>query len=74
MFILRALMQCLWYCIAAKVTNSKIVILLIIAYLTTLIPVLGAAFGAPDLDVGTVVILSILGLAGGGIWSTPFVL
>ena len=58
--------------LVAKATNSKIVILLIVAYLTLVIPVLGPLFGAPDSDVRVAARLVMLGLVGGLVWSTPF--
>ena len=60
--------------LVARATNSKIVILLIVAYLTLVVPLIGPLFGAPDPDIMIVVTLAILGLVGGLVWSTPFVL
>ena len=60
--------------IISKVTKSRIVILLIIAYCTLIMPVFGALFGAPDLDIQVIASLALLGLIGGIVWSTPFVL
>jgi hypothetical protein len=60
--------------IIAKVTKSRTVILFIVAYCTLIIPVLGALFGAPNLDIQVIASLALLGLAGGIVWSTPFVL
>ena len=60
--------------LVAKATNSKIVILLIVTYLTLVIPVLGPLFGGPDPDVRVAATLVMLGLVGGLVWSTPFAL
>ena len=60
--------------LVARATNSKIVILLIVAYLTLVIPLLGPLFGAPDPDVRVAATLAMLGLVGGLVWSTPFAL
>ena len=51
-------------------TRSRIVILLAIAYLTLLIPVLGASFGASGSE--PLWQFAALGLVGGWVWSTPF--
>ena len=53
-------------------TRSRIVILLAIAYLTLLIPVLGASFGASGSE--PLWQFAALGLVGGLVWSTPFAL
>ena len=58
--------------LVAKATKSKIVILLIVAYLTLVIPVLPVLFGGPDPDVRVGATLVMLGLVGGIVWSTPF--
>ena len=60
--------------IISKVTKSRTGILFIVAYCTLIIPVFGALFGAPDLDIQVIASLALLGLAGGIVWSTPFVL
>ena len=60
--------------IIAKVTKSRTVILFTVAYCTLIFPVLGALFGAPNLDIQVIASLALLGLAGGIVWSTPFVL
>ena len=60
--------------LVAKTTNSKIVILLIVAYLTLGIPILGPLFGGSDPDVRVAATLAMLGLVGGLVWSTPFAL
>ena len=60
--------------LVAKATNSKIVILLIVAYLTLGIPILGPLFGGSDPDVRVAATLVMLGLVGGLVWSTPFAL
>ena len=56
----------------ALATRSKVVILLAIAYLTLLIPVLGASFGASGSE--PLWQFAALGLVGGLVWSTPFAL
>ena len=56
----------------AKVTHSKVLIVLGVAYLTLLIPVLGAAFGGTGSE--PLWAFAILGLVGGLFWSTPFAL
>jgi len=56
----------------ALATRSKVAILLAIAYLTLLIPVLGASFGASGSE--PLWQFAALGLVGGLVWSTPFAL
>jgi uncharacterized protein (DUF983 family) len=56
----------------ARVTRSPIAKLLAIAYLTLLVPVLGASFGASGSE--PLWQFAALGLAGGLAWSTPIVL
>ena len=58
--------------LVAKATRSRIVILLAVAYLTLLIPVLGASFGASGSE--PLWQFAALGLVGGLVWSTPFAL
>ena len=58
--------------LVALATRSKVVILLAIAYLTLLIPVLGASFGASGSE--PLWQFATLGLVGGLVWSTPFAL
>ncbi len=58
--------------IVAIVTRSRIVILLAVAYLTLLIPILGASFGASGSE--PLWQFAALGLVGGLVWSTPFAL
>ena len=53
-------------------TRSRIVILLAVAYLTLLIPVLGASFGASGSE--PLWQFGALGLVGGLAWSSPFAL
>lgn len=60
--------------LVAKATKSKVVILLVVTYLTLVMPVFGALFGAPDTSVRTGVTLGMLGFIGGLVWSTPFAL
>ena len=43
-----------------------------VAYLTFLIPVLGASFGAPNSDLDTLATLILMGMIGGLFWSSPF--
>ena len=45
-----------------------------ISFLTFMLPVLGAAFGAPNSDLDTLVSLIIVGTIGGLFWTTPFAL
>ena len=54
----------------ALATRSKVAILLAIAYLTLLIPVLGASFGASGSE--PLWQFAALGLVGGLVWSIPF--
>lgn len=58
----------------AKATNLKSIYLLIVAYLTVVIPVLFAVFGAGDPDVEVAAMIAVLGLVGGLVWSIPFAL
>lgn len=58
----------------AKATNLKLIYLLIVAYLTLIIPVLGPVFGAGDPDVEVAAMTGVLGLVGGLVWSIPFAL
>ncbi len=58
--------------LVAIATRSGIVILLAVAYLTLLIPVLGASFGASGSE--SLWQFAALGLVGGLVWSTPFAL
>jgi hypothetical protein len=56
----------------AKATRSKLRKVIIVAYLTLFIPVLGPAFGGTGSE--PLWAFAILGLAGGLFWSTPFAL
>ena len=58
--------------LVAWATKVKVATLLPIAYLTLLLPVLGAAFGASGAE--PLWQYGLLGLAGGLFWSTPFAL
>ena len=58
--------------LVAIATRSRIAILLAVAYLTLLIPVLGASFGASGSE--PLWQFAALGLVGGLVWSTPFAL
>lgn len=60
--------------IVAKVTKSKTIVLLPVAYMTLVIPVLGPTFGAPDLGLTIGLTITLLGLVGGLVWSTPIAL
>jgi hypothetical protein len=53
-------------------TRSKIYIALPVAYLTLLMPVLGAFFGSSGSE--SLWQFAVLGMTGGLIWSTPFTL
>ena len=46
--------------------------LITVAYLTFLMPVLGASFGAPNSNLETLATIVMLGAIGGAFWSTPF--
>ncbi|MBA45060.1 MAG: hypothetical protein CMB31_00535 [Euryarchaeota archaeon] len=52
--------------------NPSLKQLIPISFLTFVIPVLGASFGAPNRDLDTVLTIIFLGTIGGGFWSTPF--
>ena len=43
-----------------------------ISFLTFMMPVLGASFGAPNSDLDTLANIILIGAIGGGFWSTPF--
>ena len=58
--------------LVALATRSRIGILLAVAFLTLLIPVLGASFGASGSE--PLWQFAALGLVGGLVWSTPFAL
>ena len=45
-----------------------------VAYLTFLIPVLFASFGAPNSDLDTLATLIVMAAIGGAFWSLPYVL
>ena len=45
-----------------------------VAYLTFLIPVFGASFGAPNSDLDTLATIILLAAIGGAFWSLPYVL
>ena len=57
-------------CLVALATRSRIGTLLGVAYLTLLIPVLGASFGASGSE--PLWQFAALGLVGGLVWSIPF--
>ncbi|MQF68823.1 hypothetical protein FIM12_00605 [SAR202 cluster bacterium AD-804-J14_MRT_500m] len=56
----------------ALVTRSPVIKLLTVAFLTLLIPVLGASFGASGSE--PLWQFGALGLVGGLVWTTPFAL
>ena len=58
--------------LVALATRSRIGILLAIAFLTLLMPVFGASFGASGSE--PLWQFAALGLVGGLVWSTPFAL
>ena len=58
--------------LVALTTRSAFLILLPIAYLTLLVPVLGASFGASGSE--PLWQFGLLGVVGGLIWSIPFAL
>ena len=43
-----------------------------IAFLTSIIPLFGVLFGAPNSDLTTLMQIVIIGVVGGLFWSTPF--
>ena len=45
-----------------------------ISFLTFLMPLLGASFGAPNSQLTTIAIIILLGIIGGIFWSLPFVI
>ena len=49
-------------------------ILVPIGFLTSIIPLLGATFGAPNSEPITLVTIVLLGAIGGLFWSSPFAL
>ena len=58
--------------VVTVITRSKIYIVLPVAYLTLLMPVVGAFFGSSGSE--GLWQFALLGMAGGLIWSTPFAL
>ena len=48
-------------------------ILVPIGFLTSIIPLLGATFGAPNSEPSTLAMIVLLGAIGGVFWSLPFV-
>ena len=56
----------------AKITKVRVIMLLTVGYLTLLIPILGASFGASGSE--PLWQFAALGLVGGLVWSTPFVI
>ncbi len=45
--------------------------LIMVSYLTFIIPLLGASFGAPNSNLTTLATVVLLGLLGGAFWSIP---
>jgi hypothetical protein len=45
-----------------------------VSFLTFMMPILGASFGAPNGDLDTLATLIAMGVIGGAIWSLPYVL
>jgi len=45
-----------------------------VSFLTFMMPILGASFGAPNDDLDTLAMLIALGTIGGAFWSLPYVL
>ena len=45
-----------------------------VAYLTFLLPILGASFGAPNSNLDTLATIVLLGSVGGAFWSLPYVI
>ena len=54
--------------------NPSLKQLIPISFLTFMLPILGAAFGAPNSDLDTLATLILLGTIGGLFWATPFAL
>tara|TARA_B100001750_G_scaffold132047_1_gene104965 strand:+ start:384 stop:806 length:423 start_codon:yes stop_codon:yes gene_type:complete len=54
--------------------NPSLKQLIPISFLTFMLPILGAAFGAPNSDLDTLATLILLGTIGGLFWTTPFAL
>lgn len=46
--------------------------LILISLLTSIIPLFGASFGAPNSDLSTLGIIILIGSVGGLFWSIPF--
>ena len=62
----------LFIAIVTVITRSKIYIVFPVAYLTLLMPVVGAFFGSSGSEA--LWQFALLGMAGGLVWSTPFAL
>ena len=60
--------------VAYKTFHQNLILLLIVAYLTTVIPVGTALFGAPNMGIEVILTLVIIGTIGGLFWITPFVI
>jgi hypothetical protein len=55
----------------AKPNEVSLIHLIPVAFLTFILPVIGAAFGGPDMGVEWLVLIPIAA-AGGAFWSIPF--
>jgi hypothetical protein len=60
--------------VANKIFHQNLILLLIVAYLTAVIPVSTVLFGAPNMGIEVIVTLLIMGTIGGLFWITPFVI
>ena len=45
-----------------------------VAFLTFLLPIFGASFGAPNSDLDTLATIILMGAIGGAFWSLPYAL
>ena len=55
-----------------KLFHYGVTTLIIVAYLTVVIPTIPSLFGAPNLGIKVFLTLTVMGLVGGLIWITPF--
>jgi len=65
-FIMNQILQVIGY------PNQSLKQLIPIGFLTTIIPLLGVSFGAPNSDLTTLAQIILIGTVGGIFWSTPF--
>ena len=65
-FIMNQILQVIGY------PNQSLKQLIPIGFLTSLIPLLGVSFGAPNSDLTTLGQIILIGTVGGIFWSTPF--